>query len=31
MGEADKILAEIKAEIARQGGPVFVSVPLDNV
>jgi hypothetical protein len=31
MGETDKILVEIKAEIARQGGPVFVSLPLDNL
>ncbi len=27
----DKILAAIKAEIARQGGPVFVSIPMEDI
>jgi hypothetical protein len=29
--EEDKILAAIKAEIARQGGPVFVSIPVESI
>jgi hypothetical protein len=28
--EDDQILASIKAEIARQGGPVFVSLPIES-
>jgi hypothetical protein len=27
----DKILAAIKAEIARQGGPVYVSIPVEDI
>jgi hypothetical protein len=27
----DKMLAAIKAEIARQGGPVFINIPADDV
>lgn len=29
--EEDKILAAIKAEIARQGGPVFISIPVESI
>jgi hypothetical protein len=29
--QEDKILAAIKAEIARQGGPVFVSIPVEDI